>query len=59
MPINIRKDDAARRAALNILGPPQNGLADSSGKKKRFVRKKDKDNAQEEKINRYEEIGYR
>jgi hypothetical protein len=58
MPISIRKDDASKRVAVNILGPPQNGLTDSSGNKKRFVKKKDKNNFQEEKTNRFEEIGY-
>jgi len=56
MPVNIRKDDVAKRIAINILGPPPSGLVDSFGKKKKFIKKKDKDQG---KINRFEEIGYR
>jgi len=68
MPINVRKDDKARRIALNILGPPSCGLADSSGKKKRYIRKKEKETYAEkkyqqrlegEKINNLQEAGFR
>jgi len=69
MPGNVRKDDAARRVALNILGPPANGLADSFGNKKRFVKskngKKDAEELYQERLdpqeinNRFEDIGYR
>jgi len=41
MPVNIRKDDAARRIALNILGEPSVGLYDAFGNKKRYVKKKE------------------
>jgi hypothetical protein len=67
MPVNVRKDGKARRIALQILGPPACGLADSFGNKKRFVRKKEKKDAEKlyqekldgEKINDLQEAGYR
>jgi len=68
MPVNIRKDDKARRIALNILGPPACGLADSFGNKKKYRRKKVEETTAEkkyqeklegEKINRLQEAGYR
>lgn len=74
MPINIRKDGAAKRIAIDILGPPSGGLTDSCGNKKRYVKKKRGKNSQEESqfeesrseesrsennINRFDEIGYR
>jgi len=61
MPVNIRRDGKAKRIALDILGPPACGLVDAFGNKKRFVRKKEKLDAEEEgnSINRFEEIGYR
>jgi hypothetical protein len=59
MPVSIRKEGKARMIALQILGPPPNGLADSFGKKKRYVKKKEKKNVEGEGVNRYEEVGYR
>lgn len=59
MPANVRKDDKARMIALNILGPPPCGLTDKYGNKKRYVKRKEKNAQEEEKINRFEEIGYR
>jgi len=41
MPGSVRKDDKAKRIALDILGPHVAGLYDSFGKKKRFVKRKD------------------
>lgn len=58
MPGAVRKDGKAKRIALDILGEPIGGLRDSYGNKKRFRRKKDRNDVQE-KINRFEEIGYR
>lgn len=67
MPAHIRKDGVARRIALNILGPPSNGLCDSFGNKKRFVRKVENKDPEKlyqerlegEKINRFQEAGHR
>ncbi len=58
MPGAVRKDDKAKRVALDIMGPPPGGLTDSFGKKKRYKRKKEKQYA-EDKTNRFREIGYR
>jgi len=57
VPVSIRKDGKAKRIALSILGPPQDGVVDSYGKKKRYRKMKEKNNAIEEKTNRFEEIG--
>lgn len=67
MPANIRKDGKAKRIALSILGPPSNGLADSFGNKKKFVKQRETKDAEElyqerldgEKINRFQEAGHR
>lgn len=64
MPGAVRKDDKAKRIALDILGPPPGGLTDSFGKKKKYKRKKDssvkdKQYEQEETTNRFKEVGYR
>ena len=64
MPGSVRKDDKARQIALNIMGPPPSGLTDSFGKKKRYIKKKEKNNVQDlgfegNKTNNFEEIGYR
>jgi hypothetical protein len=66
MPINIRKDDISKKIAIDLLGVPDVGLTDSYGNKKRYsskhISKKnilDRSNNEEEKINRFEEIGYR
>ena len=36
MPTGIREDGKARRIAIDILGVPISGFADSSGKKKKY-----------------------
>jgi len=67
MPGSVRKDGVAKRIALNILGPPSSGLTDSFGNKKRFVRKRDVQDAEEkyqeriegEKINYNDQAGFR
>jgi hypothetical protein len=59
MPGNVRKNDKARLIALNILGTPPCGLTDKYGNKKRYVRRKEKYVQEEEKINRFQEAGYR
>ena len=63
MPGNVRKDGKARRIALDILGPHSAGLVDSSGKKKRYVKKKEKQDAETardpgEGFNDFDEVGY-
>ena len=40
MPTGIREDGKARRIAIDILGVPISGFADSSGKKKKSRKKK-------------------
>lgn len=59
MPASVRKDDKAKRIALEILGPHPAGLVDSFGNKKRFVRKKKEKRYEGEQVNRFDEIGYR
>lgn len=67
MPVNIRRDGAAKRIATNILGPPPGGLTDSWGNSKRFVKKREIKDAETlyqerldgEEVKDFEEAGYR
>jgi len=42
MPGSVRKDDKAKRIALDILGIPPSGIADSFGEEKKYIKRKKK-----------------
>lgn len=63
MPGSVRKDDKARRIALDILGPHPAGLVDSYGNKKKYRKKKKRDDeripSEGDSMNRFDEVGLR